>query len=96
MHGDSREPNCPVCGSQALGKLASRLPFGRHTHSVLVCHISGRFMDENNLPMVLPNGHVYSQQALEQMASENDGMVTCPRTQETFQFADVRKMFLTS
>ena len=37
-------------------------------------------MDDNNPPMALPNGHVYSQAALRAMAAASGGRVTCPRT----------------
>ena len=31
---------------------------------------------------VLPNGYVYSEKAVQQMAAGNGGKVTCPRTGE--------------
>jgi macrophage erythroblast attacher len=37
-------------------------------------------MDENNPPLVLPNGHAYSQHALQEQAAGNSGHVTCPST----------------
>ena len=36
--------------------LADALPFAKHTHSKLVCHVTKQIMDEDNPPMVLPNG----------------------------------------
>lgn len=33
-------------------------------------------------------------QALEDMAAKNDGQVTCPRTNETCHFTDLRKVFI--
>jgi hypothetical protein len=44
-----------------MRQLAEKLPFSHHITSCIVCRISGAIMDENNPPMVLPNGHVYSQ-----------------------------------
>jgi len=28
------------------------------------------------------------------MSAENDGMVTCPRTKETFKFSEVKKLYV--
>ncbi|XP_024907525.1 macrophage erythroblast attacher isoform X2 [Pteropus alecto] len=54
----SRSPDCPVC-SRSLNKLAQPLPMAHCANSRLVCKISGDVMNENNPPMMLPNGHVY-------------------------------------
>ncbi|XP_064115338.1 E3 ubiquitin-protein transferase MAEA-like [Macrobrachium nipponense] len=53
-------PDCPVC-QPALNALASPLPFAHCSQSRLVCHISGEQLNENNQPLMLPNGHVYGQ-----------------------------------
>ncbi|KAJ3197103.1 GID complex subunit containing RING finger motif [Irineochytrium annulatum] len=52
--------NCPVCEADLFGVLAEKLPNAHHLNSCLVCRISGRIMNEDNPPMVLPNGYVYS------------------------------------
>jgi macrophage erythroblast attacher len=51
---------CPVCSKQ-LFQLASTLPYSHCAQSRLVCPISGEVMNENNPPMVLPNGYVYGE-----------------------------------
>ncbi len=51
---------CPVCMEQ-YGLLAQGLPNAHYMNSVLVCRLSGGIMDERNMPMVLPNGFVYSE-----------------------------------
>uniref|UniRef100_A0A8D1BLY5 E3 ubiquitin-protein transferase MAEA n=1 Tax=Sus scrofa TaxID=9823 RepID=A0A8D1BLY5_PIG len=56
--GSSRSPDCPVC-SRSLNKLAQPLPMAHCANSRLVCKISGDVMNENNPPMMLPNGYVY-------------------------------------
>ena len=88
-----RKPNCPTCVEPYLS-LAQSLPRGRHENSVLVCSISGDIMDENNPPMALPNGNVYSFKALTKMAEENDGVITDPRSQETARMDELRKCFV--
>ena len=51
-------------------------------------------MDEHNPPLALPNGHVYSKNTLRAMAARNGGLVTCPRTGESFKLTDCRKAFI--
>lgn len=52
-------PNCPVC-TFPFNELAADLPMSHHVNSCLVCRITGKIMDANNPPIVLPNGYVYS------------------------------------
>lgn len=88
-----RKPNCPTCVEPHLS-LAQSLPRGRHENSILVCSISGEIMDENNPPMAMPNGHVYSQKALTKLAEDNDGTVVDPRNQDTARLDELRKCFI--
>ncbi|KAL0063318.1 GID complex subunit containing RING finger motif [Marasmius tenuissimus] len=60
----TKKVDCPVCdtesssGSQGLGlgKLAEDVPLSHHANSTIVCQITGRIMDEDNMPMAFPNG----------------------------------------
>ena len=54
----TKNPDCPVC-SKHLNELARPLPFAHCANSRLICNISGLPLNENNPPMMLPNGHVY-------------------------------------
>ncbi|KAG6897245.1 hypothetical protein C0992_003135 [Termitomyces sp. T32_za158] len=64
----TKNVDCPVCDGEAgsgtqglgLGQLAQEVPFSHHANSTIVCRISGKIMDEDNPPMVFPNGYVYS------------------------------------
>ncbi len=85
--------NCPVC-MPPLSAVARRLPFAHHETSLLVCSISGAVMDEDNAPMCLPNGNVYSMRVLEQMASTMGGNVVCPRTKQAFRLVEARKCYI--
>jgi len=38
----------------AFRRMACALPFAKHTHSTLVCHVTRQVMDEDNPPMVQP------------------------------------------
>lgn len=85
--------NCPVC-APSLGSLAERLPFSHHINSCIVCRITGDMMDENNPPLVLPNGNVYSTKALQEIAKNNGGKVTDPRTGQLYDLSLAKKAFL--
>jgi len=88
-----RNPECPVC-HPALNTLAIALPFAHCSQSRLVCSMSGKPLNENNVPMMLPNGYVYGEQALNKMAKENDGQIVCPRTKEIYSIKDADKVFV--
>ncbi|KAI8617981.1 CTLH/CRA C-terminal to lish motif domain-containing protein [Chytriomyces sp. MP71] len=90
---ENQNVNCPVCDSHVFGALAEKLPNAHHVNSCLVCRISGDIMNEDNAPMVLPNGYVYSRKALEEMAERHDGILTCPRTGTQFHVSQMRKAF---
>ncbi|XP_022909984.1 E3 ubiquitin-protein transferase MAEA [Onthophagus taurus] len=90
---ENRNPSCPVCHDY-LNKLAENLPFAHCSQSRLYCHISGLPLNENNQPMMLPNGFVYGEQALEQMATENNGQVICPKTKEIYSYKKVEKVYV--
>jgi len=86
-------PNCPLC-SPAFRALAQDLPYAHHTHSMLVCRISGEVMNDDNPPMVLPNGYAYGFNSLCDMAAKNNGRITCPRTNQVYDFDQLRKAFI--
>jgi len=91
--GPERNPECPVC-HPVLNSLAVSLPYAHCSQSRLICSISGRALDENNQPMMLPNGYVYGEQALTNQARQNDGKVICPRTKEIYSFTDAEKVYV--
>ncbi|KAJ0650772.1 putative transcription factor interactor and regulator LisH family [Helianthus annuus] len=74
---------------ESFRKLAMPLPFSKQHHSKLVCYITKELMDTENPPLVLPNGYVYSTKALEDMATKNNGKITCPRTGLVCNFTEV-------
>eukprot|EP00040_Diaphanoeca_grandis_P040592 m.261933 g.261933 ORF g.261933 m.261933 type:complete len:387 (+) comp43822_c0_seq1:226-1386(+) len=90
--GDNKAINCPVC-SVHINSLAERLPYSHHTNSRLVCLVSGNIMNEDNPPMSLPNGYVYSRDALVAMSAD-DGYVICPRSQSRFKFSEAMKVYI--
>ncbi|KAJ9589808.1 hypothetical protein L9F63_027928, partial [Diploptera punctata] len=90
---DSRNPSCPVC-QDALNELAQPLPFAHCSQSRLVCTISGLPLNEHNQPMMLPNGYVYGEQALEQMALENNGQIISALRRRRFTHSRNLKKYL--
>ena len=50
-----KNPECPVCEPH-LNTLAHNLPMAHCSQSRLVCTMSGTALNENNQPMMLPNG----------------------------------------
>lgn len=86
-------PDCPVC-LRSLNSLASPLPYAHCSQSRLVCHISGDQLNENNQPLMLPNGYVYGQKALQNQADDNNGIITCPRSRQTFNINEAEKVFV--
>ncbi|XP_057789189.1 protein MAEA homolog [Salvia miltiorrhiza] len=79
---------------EAFRKLAQPLPYSKQHHSKLVCYITKELMDTENPPLVLPNGYVYSTKALEDMAKQNNGKITCPRTGYVCDYTKVVKAYI--
>uniref|UniRef100_A0A3B4D5A2 E3 ubiquitin-protein transferase MAEA n=1 Tax=Pygocentrus nattereri TaxID=42514 RepID=A0A3B4D5A2_PYGNA len=92
--GTSKNPDCPVC-SKSLNKLAQPLPMAHCANSRLVCKISGEVMNENNPPMMLPNGyHLFLFSSLSLLSIRQDDKVVCPRTKEVFNFSQAEKVYI--
>ncbi|XP_002968172.2 protein MAEA homolog [Selaginella moellendorffii] len=76
-----------------IRKLAEPLPYAKHIHSKLVCYITKELMDEDNPPLVLPNGYVYSKKALDEMIRA-EGKITCPKTGYVCSMSEVHKAYI--
>ena len=59
-HDDEKSADCPVC-CRLFNDLAKHLPFAHCGQSRLICNLTGESMNENNPPMILPNGFAYSE-----------------------------------
>ena len=86
--------SCPLCCSRALFELSAGLPTTQRSQSALVCRLSGAVMDEHNPPLVLPNGSMYSRRALQKMAHDHGGLVTCMRTSDKFPLDECKAAFV--
>ncbi|KAK0423707.1 hypothetical protein QR680_008289 [Steinernema hermaphroditum] len=83
---------CSVCHPDVYD-LAEGLPIRHSSQSLLICSHTGEKIDEDNIPMMLPNGYVYGQNAINEMTNEKNEVV-CPRTKDTFQKLDVLRVFV--
>ncbi|XWS56498.1 hypothetical protein CRYUN_Cryun09bG0090300 [Craigia yunnanensis] len=79
---------------ESFRKLALPLPYSKQHHSKLVCYITKELMDTENPPLVLPNGYVYSTKALKEMAENNSGKITCPRTGLVCNYSELVKAYI--
>jgi len=104
---DQATLNCPTC-CEPIRALATAVPSAQRSHSSLVCRVLGEPIDEDNPPLVLPSGQVYSERSLRRFAAGEAGGVTAgaaagvsgdgewvvdPITREVVALADVRRAF---
>jgi len=77
---------------QGFRTLAEGLPYAKHVHSRLICAISKETMNENNPPMVLPCGTVYSQKAIQLHTSAESFLD--PITGDTTPLSELRRAYI--
>lgn len=85
--------SCPVC---LYPSLSGPLAHAHHETSMLICPYTRKLMDANNPPMVLPNGQVYSEEALSKLVvrSKPEIVIKCPKSGEEYQITQIRKCFI--
>lgn len=75
-------------------QLAAKLPFSKHVHSKLVCAITRQQMNEHNPPMVTPDGAVYSEVGMREVAARNGGQFVDPLSGAKFNMSDMRRAYI--
>ncbi|KAI0350872.1 hypothetical protein OH77DRAFT_1430492 [Trametes cingulata] len=91
---ETKNVDCPICNPD-LGELAKEVPFSHHVNSTIVCRMTGKIMDADNMPMALPNGQVYSKELFDEMAARNDGYIFDPRNPaDRYEYNQLRKVFI--
>ncbi|KAM7542488.1 hypothetical protein Aperf_G00000004780 [Anoplocephala perfoliata] len=90
-HDRTRNPNCVTC-HPLINRYAQSLVFGHHDQSILTCYQTGLVMNEDNPPMALPNGFVYSLRGIEQLTK--DGYIRCPKTEEVFEAGQAKRVYV--
>ncbi|XP_049848383.1 E3 ubiquitin-protein transferase MAEA-like [Schistocerca gregaria] len=87
--------DCPACMPE-LSEVVKQIPIASKFTSSLVCPISKCVMDENNFPMVLPSGNVYSRSALEELEKMSpDGSIVDPKTHTSYFMKDAKRVYIT-
>lgn len=86
---ETKNISCPSCCTCVFQQMSDGLPLGHHVNSSYVCRITNTVMDENNPPMVTPDGYVYSLKAIK------GPKFYCPRLKKEYNSQDLKKMFLT-
>lgn len=88
-----RDNDCPIC-NPVMNELAKNLPFPHCSQSKMICSISGQPLNENNPPLMLPNGHIYGELSLTTMARKNNGKLICPKTRDEFKLEQAQRVFI--
>lgn len=88
-----RDSQCPIC-STLLNQLAKDVPYPHCSQSKLICALSGEPLNEHNPPLMLPNGYIYGEKSLKEMASRNNGRIKCQKTGFECHIDDVEKVFV--
>ncbi|WKX89085.1 hypothetical protein Q1695_008606 [Nippostrongylus brasiliensis] len=82
---------CPTCQPCAYA-LAEGLPYAHTVNSRLICSYSGEALNEENHPMMMPDGRVYGEKAIRELQIDN--MVRCPRTGNMIPIDHVLKLYV--
>ncbi|KAI1701880.1 macrophage erythroblast attacher [Ditylenchus destructor] len=81
---------CVVCSD--LYDLAEGLPVAHASNSRLICAASGEPLNEENQPMMLPNGRVYGEKSIHRLTKDRE--ICCPRTNEVFSVDDIKRVYV--
>uniref|UniRef100_A0A914DQ16 E3 ubiquitin-protein transferase MAEA n=1 Tax=Acrobeloides nanus TaxID=290746 RepID=A0A914DQ16_9BILA len=84
------DSKCIVCSE--LFDLAEGLPYAHASNSRLICAYSGDPLNEQNQPLILPNGRVYGENTIKKLSK--DGKFECPRTNEVFSLKEISRIFV--
>ena len=89
--GPSKVKSCPTC-NQELQKLSKSVPYACHSQTSIICRILGTPIDDQNPPVVLPNGQIFSEQGIQKISES--GKITCPITGSVYSKSQVSKVFI--
>ncbi|XGW21663.1 hypothetical protein V3C99_004551 [Haemonchus contortus] len=83
---------CPTCQPCAFA-LAEGLPYAHTVNSRLICSYSGEALNEENHPMMMPDGRVYGEKAIRELQIDSN-TVRCPRTGNKVPLDHVLKLYV--
>jgi macrophage erythroblast attacher len=81
---------CVVC--RELFELADGLPCAHVENSRLICAKTGEHLNDKNPPIILPNGFVYGEHAIQEMITGNK--IVCPRSGNEFNINQAKKLYI--
>ena len=91
---DKYNVECPVCSPYGR-KIAEALPNAHHSTSRLICPLSKRIMNENNPPIVSPDGEVYSLTAVKESIKNNhEDVFLCGKTGKKYELEEFESVYI--
>jgi hypothetical protein len=85
---------CPACHPYYFAAAMERAPYCRHSVSRLICPITKEVIDENNPPLVLPNGAVYGTNAVRLLLNDDQTRMYDPGSGASFDMTEVRRVYV--
>lgn len=89
----SANTDCPSCNPDLRDAVKS-IPLPNRPTSSLVCPVTRKPIDEDNPPMALPNGQVYSKAAIDQGSRNANNIFVDPKTGDHVPVAEIRRVFI--
>ena len=87
---ENSSEECPAC-TGPLKELAATLPHGHYETTKIRCRLTGKLMTEDDPPMALPNGQVYSLSGLKSVLTGE--MVRCAVSGKSYLMSEARKCY---
>uniref|UniRef100_A0AC34QM07 Macrophage erythroblast attacher n=1 Tax=Panagrolaimus sp. JU765 TaxID=591449 RepID=A0AC34QM07_9BILA len=87
---EDKNSRCIVC--RELSDLAEGLPYSHISISRLICPYKGELINESNVPMMLPNGQIYCENAIHELSQEDE--VYDPKAKKFFNLREVKRVFI--
>ncbi|KAI0977911.1 hypothetical protein GJ496_009526 [Pomphorhynchus laevis] len=88
----NQSTGCPTC-HPLLRTLSYSLPMPNRKISTIICRYTNELINEHNPGMMLPNGQIYGESAIQKLVRE-DGSVVCPQTGDVCQLKHIKKIFI--
>uniref|UniRef100_A0A0N4ZMR9 E3 ubiquitin-protein transferase MAEA n=1 Tax=Parastrongyloides trichosuri TaxID=131310 RepID=A0A0N4ZMR9_PARTI len=88
---DQKDSKCITCRPLYM-KIGRKLPTASRRNSIILDPISKEVLNENNVPMMLPNGLVYGKKQIEK--SSKDGKFFCPISKQSFSASECLRVYI--
>eukprot|EP00924_Labyrinthula_sp_SR-Ha-C_P006318 maker-scaffold_31-snap-gene-3.73-mRNA-1 protein AED:0.01 eAED:0.02 QI:30/0.66/0.7/1/0.88/0.8/10/83/367 len=84
--------NCLAC-RPLFKQVTKDLPVAHETQTHLICRLTGEPMDENNPPLALPNGQIFSERGVRTLELPNR-KIKCPVTNKEYRVNELRYVYI--